>query len=484
MATVDPAALLARLLKEPGENDWLEFKQNNNNPEAIGKWISACANAAILASKERAFLVWGVEDATKKMVGTTVRLGQMKQGNENFANWISRKIDPKLMMELHDFELDGKQFSILAIEPTYDRPVRFGEEEYLRIGENIKELKDFPEHEKALWLATGRRRFEGAIALPHQTAEQVLEKLDIDAYYKLAHEEKPQRFDEIIRRLSLLGLLKEDMEGGYDITNLGAILFARDIGTFPSVATKSVRVIRYVGRDKRASSGEIEGKRGYAAGFAGLLGYVMKALPTEEIYKNGIRTTQSIYPETAIRELIANALTHQDFTISGASPVIELYSDRVEVTNPGNSLIEVDRMIDERRSRNEKLAATMRSLGLCEERGGGLDKAIIEIELRNLPAPNFIASANSMRVVLFGPKTFGELSKEEKLRACFFHCVLCWIKNDYMSNTSLRDRFMLPQEDYQAVSAIISESVKKRRVTPADVNQGKRNAKYVPYWVR
>ena len=484
MTVEDPAALLRRLLLEPSENDWLEFKHNNADPDRIGEWVSACANAAILASVERAYMVWGVEDKTKKLLGTTVRLADIQKGGEKFTNWISRTISPQLMMEFLDFEMDSKQFSILVIEPTYDRPVRFKDEEYLRIGENIKELKDFPEHEKSLWLATSRHRFEGALALTHQTQDQVLAKLDAAAYYKLAREPKPDKPEEIVRRFMMLGFLREDMEGKYDITNLGAILLATDIEVFPSIATKTVRVIKYLGKDKRTSSGEIEGKRGYAVGFADLIGYIMKQVPHEEVYSNGVRSNQASYPQTAIREVIANALIHQDFTFSGAGPVVEIYSDRMEITNPGNSLIEVDRIIDERRSRNEKLAATMRNLGLCEERGGGLDKAIIEIEERNLPAPNFISSSNSMRVVLFGPKDFSDLSKEEKLRACFFHCVLRWVKGDYMSNTSLRERFKIDQENYQVISSIISECVKKKRIIPADPNQGNRYAKYVPYWVR
>jgi ATP-dependent DNA helicase recG-like protein len=323
-------------------------------------------------------------------------------------------------------------------------------------------------------LAARERGQDGLVEAGRHDVVREMDRIDTPARLEITH------FVEH----TILGLIREDMEGKYDITNLGAILFAADIEAFPSIARKSVRVIRYIGKDKRASSGEIEGKRGYAAGFARLMSYIKKALPTEEVYNNGVRTTQAVYPETAIREVIANALIHQDFTFAGAGPVVEMYADRIEVTNPGHSLIEVDRLIDERRSRNEKLAATIRSLGLCEERGGGLDKAIIEIELKNLPAPNFISSENSMRVVLFGPKDFSELSKEEKLRACFFHCVLCWIKNDYMNNTTLRNRFGLEQDEYQSVSTIISECVKKKRIIPADPNQGNRYAKYVPYWVR
>jgi ATP-dependent DNA helicase RecG len=89
-----------------------------------------------------------------------------------------------------------------------------------------------------------------------------------------------------------------------------------------------------------------------------------------------------------------------------------------------------------------------------------------------------------MRVVLFGPRTYNELSKAEKLRAFYFHCVIKWVNHDYMSNTTLRARFSLGSDDYQSVSAIISESIKLKRIVPAEPGQGRRNARYVPYWAR
>jgi len=386
------------------------------------------------------------------------------------------------MMEFLDFDEDGKHFAILVIEPTYDRPVRFSGDEYLRIGENVKKLKQFPEHERALWLATGRRKFENAVAASHQVAAEVMAKLSTATYYQLRGEEVPKNQEEILRRFTLLGCLREDMEGGYDITNLGALLFANDIAAFPSIANKSVRVIKYAGRDKMRSEEETEGKRGYAIGFPGMLKFIMDRLPKEERFTGGVRKTRSVYSETAIREIIANALIHQDFTMTGVGPIVELYTDRVEVTNPGNSLVGVDRIIDERRSRNEKFAATMREVGICEERGGGIDKAIIEIEEMFLPAPEFFASENAMRVVIFGPREFGGLSKADKVWSCFCHCVVRWLRRDYMSNTTLRQRFSLPNEKYQTVSAVISAAVKEERIIPAEEGQGRRNARYVPYW--
>jgi ATP-dependent DNA helicase RecG len=114
-----------------------------------------------------------------------------------------------------------------------------------------------------------------------------------------------------------------------------------------------VRVIKYKGQDKRVSEKEVEGRKGYAVAFSELMKYITGILPKEETYRGGIRQMTPMYPETALREIIANALIHQGFTISGSGPVIEIYDGRIEITNPGNSLIEIDRIIDVGRSRNE-----------------------------------------------------------------------------------------------------------------------------------
>ncbi len=450
----------------------------------IGRTISACANAAILADRNWAFMIWGIEDTTKKFVGSSKSLGSLKKGNENILAWLSRLIEPRLNIELSDFDQNGKHFSILRVEPTYDRPVRFCGQEYIRIGESVKPLREFPNHERSIWLATGRRKFEDSIALSHQKTEEIFEKLNTEIYYTRKDEAVPRRQDEIIRKFIHLQFIRDNMENGYDITNLGALLFAKDLLIFPSIANKSVRVIKYSGINKASSTHEKEFTKGYAIDFSDILKLIMDSLPQKEIYVDGVRKTEPVYSKTAIREILANALVHQDFTISGAGPMIEIYQNRIEIINPGSSLIEVDRIIDERKSRNEKFSTSMRDVGLCELRGGGIDKSIIEIEEMGLPTPEWYPSNNSMRVVIFGPKNFSNLSKGEKVWSCFCHCVVKWLCQDYMSNTSLRKRFSLPDEDYQSVSVVISDARKQSRIVPAEKEQGKRNAKYVPYWAR
>src|SRR5260221_7261858 len=179
----------------------------------------------MLADRDRAFMVWGIENGQKKRLGTTVGLRALKKGAENLTNWLSRSINPRLMMEFLDFDDQGDAFAILTIEPTYDRPVKFKDIAYIRIGENIKSLDEFPSHERALWLATGRRKFEDAVALPHQTLAEVFDELDTETYYRLKGDEIPKNPAEIARRFVQLSFIQEDMQGGYDILNLGALLF-------------------------------------------------------------------------------------------------------------------------------------------------------------------------------------------------------------------------------------------------------------------
>lgn len=281
MATYDPAKLLGRLLNEDGEREWLEYKVNNSNVQLIGEYVSALANSAMLANRDRAFLVFGIEDKSKRRIGTTIKLHELKKGAENFPNWISRLLEPKIILEFLDFEVDGLNFSIITIEPSYDRPVAFSGAEYIRIGENKRKLKEFPHHERSLWLATGRRKFEHAIAMPNQSEDEVLVLLDVAAFYNLSDEPMPNNGAEIMRRFLSVGFLADNMEGYYDITNLGAILLAKELSNFPSIAGKSVRIVRYEGTDKQRSNLEQEGIRGYAVGFSTMIRFIMRRIPHE-----------------------------------------------------------------------------------------------------------------------------------------------------------------------------------------------------------
>ena len=102
----------------------------------------------------------------------------------------------------------------------------------------------------------------------------------------------------------------------------------------------------YKGTSRVEGIREQVGHRGYGSGFEGLIGYVNEQLPSNEEITQALRADHRVYPELAIRELIANAIVHQDFFTGGSGPMVEIFSDRIEITNPGTPLVETLRFID------------------------------------------------------------------------------------------------------------------------------------------
>ena len=127
------------------------------------------------------------------------------------------------------------------------------------------------------------------------------------------------------------------------------------------------------------------GRRGYASAFNDLIDYIHDQLPASEEIQSALRTTTYAYPKKAIRELVGNAIVHQDLNETGTGITVEIFDDRIEVTNPGRPILAVDRFIDENQSRNERFASTLRILLFCDERGHGLDAVVHHIEAYQLP---------------------------------------------------------------------------------------------------
>ena len=208
--------------------------------------------------------------------------------------------------------------------------------------------------------------------------------------------------------------------------------------------------------------------------------YVNDKLPSNEEIGNVFRKEVRMYPELAVRELIANAIIHQDFHISGTSTMIEIFENRIEFTNPGKPLIDTKRFIDHNpESRNEMLASLMRRMNFCEERGSGIDKVIHKIELYQLPAPEFLSGDNYTRVIFYSPKSLRQMSKPDKIRACYQHACLKYVSGEYMTNQSLRERLNIDKKNYPIVSRLIREAINGGVIIEYE------NSKmYIPYWAK
>ena len=183
----------------------------------------------------------------------------------------------------------------------------------------------------------------------------------------------------------------DQKDDGYAVRRLGALLLARRLGDFENLSREAPRVVVYPGTNKLETRLDQVLGKGYAVGFQELVGFIMGQLPQSEVIEGAIRKENRLVPEITIRELVANALIHQDFSIGGASMIVEIYANRVEISNPGEPVVPVERFIDGYQSRNERLADLMRRMGICEEKSSGIDKVIHAAEVYQLPAPDFRA---------------------------------------------------------------------------------------------
>ena len=327
-------------------------------------------------------------------------------------------------------------------------------------------------------------RWEELRASQLLSLDSVIEKLDVTTIAKLLEKPLPNETEELNRWLLDEGLTVADGRGFY-ITNFGAIASARKLDDFGILERKRIRVIRYRGTNKVETIDETPGNRGYAVGFEGLIGYLKRALPHSEVIQQSLRTEVSVYPEIALRELIANALIHQDFTVTGAGPMVEIYDDRIEVTNPGTLLPgkRPDRLIGTTpESRNEQLASSFRRYRICEERGTGFQKVVRAIELFGLPPLVFTLQENAFRVTLYAPRKFAEMSQTERVEACYQHAVLQYLSSCTLTNTTLRERFKLHEKYRNQITNLIGDAVTSGRIKRKDEGNGKKFAEYIPYW--
>lgn len=476
-------SLIRELCKLPKETEWVEFKIDNVKPQEIGEYLSALANSAALVGKAFAYLIWGVEDETHQVVGTGFTPSTTKIGNEELENWLLRSLAPKIHFRFFEVSVDGKTVVLLEIERAYRQPVQFQGNEFIRVGSYKKRLKDFPEKERALWRIFDHTPFEEGVAVERMGSDEVLRLLDYPAYFDLLKLPLPQNRDGILKALADDKLIAACEAGGWNITNLGAVLFAKRLNDFATLRRKAMRVIQYRGNSRIETVKEQVGGRGYACGFEGLIGYVNGLLPSNEVIGQALRQKVSMFPELAIRELVANALIHQDFFMPGVGPMVEIFEDRIEITNPGAPLVDTQRFVDTPpRSRNEGVASMMRRIGICEERGSGWDKIVFQTEFYQLPAPLPEATEEHTRVVLFAHRPLSKMDKSDRVRACYLHACLKWVMRDYLTNASLRERFGIEERNKSTISRYIRETVESGMIRPFAEDSARKLMKYVPYW--
>jgi ATP-dependent DNA helicase RecG len=461
---------LNRWLNSPSETENLEFKEAKNrfDFEALVGYCVAIANEGC------GNIVLGVSDKPPRtIVGT--------KAFETPARTVAG-IHQRLHIKIEYSELDTESGRVLIFtvpSRLKGHPIHYEGKYLMRAGE---ELVPMSAGQLKRIFEEGKPDFLQEIAVANVDGAEIIRLLDSQSYFDLVGLPYPENRSGVLDRFSRENFIRQ-REGHYDITNLGGILFAKDLDEIPSLSRRAIRVVVYEGTNKLKTRLDRTGRKGYAVGFQGLVDFINSQVPTNEVIEKAIRKTVKMFPEIAIRELVANALIHQDLNEEGTSVVVEIYSDRIEISNPGSPIITTDRFIDEYQSRNERLADAARRFGICEELGSGIDKVIDSAEAFQLPAPDFRVGQKRTTAILFAHQNFDDMSKEDRIRACYQHCVLRLVMNEKMTNQSLRERFNLSEKKSDAVSRIIRDALERGLIKLEDPdNSSRRYAKYVPFW--
>lgn len=463
---------------ELNELDWKAALSPDK--KRLTEHLSAFANQA-----GGGYIIYGVDDT-----GTpaSVDAATVEMTVNQLANLGREALEPPVALDHAVESYGGDRLLFIHVPESAVKPVHLRgkslEHAFIRSGGTTRAASR--QEIGTMMLHSRTPRWEELHSSVLLTDAEVVSKLDGEPILTMLERPIPTSADEMLTWMAAEKFVTRAPAGGGYVTNLGAIAAARTIADFPDLSRKAVRIVVYDGVNKAKTKLEREGKRGYALSFQGILQNVTVLLPQSEVIEKALRVKRTMYPEIALRELIANALIHQDFSITGAGPLIEIYDDRIEISNPGGLLPSkrLDRLIGTQpESRNELLARAFRRYKICEERGSGLLKAGLQIELYGLPPIKFDAGPNHFKVTLFAPRTFAQMSPRERLDACYQHAVLKHFSDTAMTNTSLRERLKMPVKQRSMVSLLIQEAVDQKLIKAADPeNKSRKYAEYVPIW--
>jgi len=460
------------------EWEWyIEFKENFDK-ERDWKNISAISNILPIKWRDFWYIVYWIDDKTKEIVWTNFEPNKEKVWNQNIKLWFNQKISPKIFFEFYELEKNDKKIVIIEISAAKNKPIEFDWEAYIRIWESTASLSIYPEIERKIWMNEKNKNFEKWIAKENLRLDEVLEIIDFNKYFQLTNQPLPTETLKFLEKMEQDNLVKKISDDNYNITTLWAILFSRNLEDFSMLKRKTIRVITYEGKNKVKRKNDKTIKEWYANWFEWLIEYIISQIWSNEEITKTLRINTTMYPEIALREFIANSIIHQDFSIDWTWPIIEIFSNRIEITNPWTPLIETDRFIDHPpKTRNENLSWLMRRFGICEESWSWVDRALNAIEVYQLPAPKFESHDDFTRVTLFSPKKLKDMSKEDKIRACYQHCVLIYMQEGKMTNKTLRNRLNIPESNYPAASKIISDTINSQKI-----KEWEKSKEYIPWW--
>jgi predicted HTH transcriptional regulator len=475
------ATLQTSLKPVPHELNELDWKSDiSPQKERLTQHLIAFANYS-----SGGIMVFGIENATGNLIGLDRE--QIEGIVQQLSNLGRNTIEPPIQLDHAVVEVESIPLLFIKINESSEKPAHLRgkpiDHSFIRSGGSTR--KASRQEIGSMMLNSRNPKWEEGYATPVLDADTVLQSLDYKTILRLLNRPEPESTSELLKWLDDEKLIKQQ-GSGYYITKFGVVAAATRWDLFEDLARKRLRVIRYQGLNKVKTIDEKISQKGFAIGFEGLISYLKRILPHSEIIEKALRREVTVYPEIALREIIANALIHQDFSITGMATMIEIYDNRIEFTNPGALLPskKIDRLIGATpESRNEILASAFMRYNICEQRGTGYQKVFESAELYGLPPVAFEQGDNFFKVTLYAPRKFSDMSQSERIEACYQHAALKFISSSAMTNTSLRERLKMNEKQRTQVSNLIRDALDAGRIKRKDPNStSSKFVEYFPYW--
>ncbi len=414
MTPVEVEAKLDELLKLPAETEWVEFKHNNSDPQMIGEYLSAISNAAALEGHVFGYIVWGVEDGTHNVVGTTFKPRQQKgQGNEDLEPWLNKMLAPRINFRIFEFEAhDDKPMVLFEVQAANTAPVAFSGRRYVRVGSHKKPLGEHPEKERRLWeIVSGPTVDWSALICESAT----LADLDPNAIHR-ARSEYAERFEGDAKKshlakevwewddVTFLNKIKVAVDGR--LTRAALILLGKSESTH-HVAPAQPRMTWILKDDKNVEQDYKHFDPPFLLAVDDLIENIrnltVRYLPDGTLFPINV----SQYDPWVMRETLHNCIAHQDYTKAGRIIVVE-QPDSLLFTNlgtfyPGSVEEVVVRDSPQEFSANPLLAQAMVNLNMIDTIGSGIKRTFRIQRDRNFPMPTYdLSEPERVKVRLIG----------------------------------------------------------------------------------
>jgi ATP-dependent DNA helicase RecG len=404
MNTAELHALLDRLRAEPHETEWLEFKVSEAEPQAIGEYISALANSACLLGKPRGYLVFGIEDETHDVAGTTFDPAAEKgKGNQPLPLWLSLGLQPNVGFEIHPFDYQDRKVVLFEIHPAFDRPVKFYGTAYIRDGTSKTELARYPEKERQIW----QRRLDWSAQICERAQISDLEPAAIakarrEFKAKIPPDKLPAAALEVDGwdDVTFLNKIKLTTQGA--VTHAALLLLGRDETT--TLLAPAVARISWILKN---DCNEEQDYEHFGPPFllnvdkvlARIRNLTVRELPSGTLFP----VEMAQYDPWVIREALHNCIAHQDYSLRGRINVVEsptsLILSNVGGFLPGSveTVIRQDAPLEI--YRNPFLAEAMVNMNMIDTQGGGIKRMFQSQRRRFFPLPDYDLS-NPERVAV------------------------------------------------------------------------------------